>query len=247
MYAWPSVKDQLKLLLQLQTIDAGIRDYEATIAALPANIEPTKRDIARLEAGLAAETARLAEHDKWKAEQSALIARENEALGQARAKLNASRNTKEYAAATREIDFKRKSISDRDAELRKMAEAAMASAALTAQRTKDIEALKAQIADEEAEINAKIAKLREEMTESLAARDALRSQVPADLLKTYSDIASRKGTALAAIEKATCRGCHMGIPPQLANIVARMESIESCPRCRRMIYRKEMLEQPSAT
>lgn len=241
------MKDQLKLLLQLQTIDAGIRDYEATIAALPANIEPTKRDIAKLEALLAADRARIAETDKWKEEQSSLIARETEALQQARNKLNGSRNTKEFGAATREIDHKKKSISDRDAELKKVAEASQTSAAQTTQRAADIETLKAQIAAEEVEIAAKVATLRAEMQESLAARDAVRSQLPEALLKTYNDIAARKGTALAAIEKATCRGCHMGIPPQLANIVARMETIESCPRCRRMIYRKEMLEQPSAT
>lgn len=236
------MKDQLKLLLQLQTIDAGIRDYEATIAALPAKIEPTKRDIAKLEALISAERGRIAENAKWKEEQAALIARETEALTQARAKLNMTRNTKEYAAATREIDHKRKSISDRDAELKKMAELTQSSTTQTEQRAIDIEQLKAQITDEEREIAAKVEQLRGEMQDSLAARDAVRSQLPEALLKDYTNIASRKGTALALIEKATCRGCHMGIPPQLANIVARMETIEHCPRCGRMIYRKEMLE-----
>ena len=34
----------------------------------------------------------------------------------------------------------------------------------------------------------------------------------------------------------------MALPPQLNNILARMESIETCPRCGRLIYRKELLE-----
>ena len=38
----------------------------------------------------------------------------------------------------------------------------------------------------------------------------------------------------------------MALPPQLNNILARMESIETCPRCGRLVYRKELLEQPTA-
>lgn len=33
----------------------------------------------------------------------------------------------------------------------------------------------------------------------------------------------------------------MALPPQLNNILARMESIEMCPRCGRIVYRQEML------
>ena len=42
--------------------------------------------------------------------------------------------------------------------------------------------------------------------------------------------------------KGVCQGCHMALPPQLNNILARMESIETCPRCGRLVYRKELLE-----
>ena len=39
----------------------------------------------------------------------------------------------------------------------------------------------------------------------------------------------------------------MALPPQLNNILARMESIETCPRCGRLVYRKELLEVPEPT
>ena len=38
----------------------------------------------------------------------------------------------------------------------------------------------------------------------------------------------------------------MALPPQLNNILARMESIETCPRCGRLVYRKELLDQGDA-
>ena len=33
----------------------------------------------------------------------------------------------------------------------------------------------------------------------------------------------------------------MKLPPQLNNILARLESIETCPRCGRMVYRQELI------
>ena len=40
---------------------------------------------------------------------------------------------------------------------------------------------------------------------------------------------------------------HMALPPQLNNVLARGQSIETCPRCGRLIYRKEWLEAQQTT
>ena len=61
-------------------------------------------------------------------------------------------------------------------------------------------------------------------------------------LKTYDTLLSKRGYAVAPVIKGVCQGCHMALPPQLNNILARMESIETCPRCVRLVYRKELLD-----
>ena len=65
-------------------------------------------------------------------------------------------------------------------------------------------------------------------------------------LKTYDSLSQKRGYAIAPVVKGVCQGCHMALPPQLNNILARMESIESCPRCGRLVYRKELLEAAPA-
>ena len=65
-------------------------------------------------------------------------------------------------------------------------------------------------------------------------------------LKIYDTVAAKRGYAVAPVVKGICQGCHMALPPQLSNVLARMESIQTCPRCGRLIYRKELLEQPPA-
>ena len=34
----------------------------------------------------------------------------------------------------------------------------------------------------------------------------------------------------------TCRGCNRQIPPQMAIILVRANTIENCPNCNRIIY-----------
>jgi predicted nucleic acid-binding Zn-ribbon protein len=60
------LKDQLRLLLQLQAIDTRVQELEATIAQLPKPLESDKLSLTRLETMLADEKARLTETERWR-------------------------------------------------------------------------------------------------------------------------------------------------------------------------------------
>jgi len=236
------LKDQLQALLDLQTTDARVKELEAAIAKLPQRLEPTLRDLTKLETIIAGERARLEESGSWRRQQEALLEREQDALRQARSKLSASKNTKEYNAANREVDNKRKAILDREAELKKVVEAMTASSTDADAHARDVEMLRATVGTEEAKIAEQIAALKAQAADAIALRDVARARVGSTWLKTYDSLASKKGYAIAPVVKGMCQGCHMKLPPQLNNILARLEGIETCPRCGRMIYRKELLE-----
>ena len=84
-----------------------------------------------------------------------------------------------------------------------------------------------------------------QLAEARATRDAARAKVDKPWLKIYDTLAAKRGYAVAPVIKGVCQGCHMALPPQLNNILARMESIETCPRCGRLVYRKELLDPPA--
>ena len=236
------MKDQLSALLELQTADARVKELESAIAKLPERLEPARRDLAKLESIVAAERARLDESQTWRRQQEAMLEREQEALRQARSKLSASKNGKEYNAANREVDNKRKAILDREAELKKVIEAMTTSSTGADSHGKDVQALRDSLAGEEAKIAEQIATLRAQASEAIGIRDIARQKIEKSWLKTYDSLSSKKGYAVAPVIKGMCQGCHMKLPPQLNNILARLVSIEMCPRCGRMIYRKELLE-----
>jgi len=235
------LKEQLQALLELQAIDVKVRELQAAIAKLPERLEPGRRDLAKLETMVAAERARLDESQTWRRQQELMLQQDQDALRQARAKVSASKNGKEFGAANREVDNRKKSIMDREAEVKKVVEAMAESTTGAEAHTRDLEALRETLSAEEAKVAEQIAVLKVQADEAIVLRDAARTKIEKSWLKTYDSLASKKGYAVAPVVKGMCQGCHMKLPPQLNNILARLESIEMCPRCARMIYREELL------
>jgi predicted nucleic acid-binding Zn-ribbon protein len=236
------LKDQLRLLRELQAIDSRLGEVKKSINALPARLEPAKQDLTKLESMLQVERTQLAETEKWRAEQEELVKREEEAVRQAKSKLQQSRNTKDFSAASREVENKRRMIAEREEELTKVIDAMEATRARLAQREIDVAALRAKVTAEEAEVAAKVAELSNEMTVHESGRGAIASQVPRELLRRYEQVQKRRGLALVPVVDGSCKGCFMSLPPQLSNIIARGTSLESCPSCQRLLYRPEMMD-----
>ena len=250
MQRWPpkgyEVREQLVLLLQLQQSDSKVRELQTAVTQLPTKLDPLRRDLAKLQGMLDGERGKLNETNSWRKSQQEMIDREREALRQAQGKFQASKNTKEFNASSREVENKRKAIGDRESELKKVNEAAAQSSTQLDARTRDVDALRTELATSEATMASQLDALKAQLAEAIAARDAARVQVDIQWVKIYDSLAAKKGYAVAPVVKGVCQGCHMALPPQLANVLARMETIETCPRCGRLIYRKELLEPEPA-
>jgi len=240
------VREQLVFLLQLQSSDAKVRELDTAITQLPAKLDPLRKDLAKLEGMLTVERDKLTETETWQKSQREMLDRERESLKVAQAKFQASKNSKEFNAASREVENKRKSISDRESELKKMIETTSSQQTQMSTRDKDVDALRTELANGEQAMSGQLGELRAAHVEALAARDAARAQVEKQWLRIYDSLVGKRGYAVAPVIKGVCQGCHMALPPQLNNILARMTSIETCPRCGRLVYRKELLDGEAA-
>jgi hypothetical protein len=240
------VREQLQNLLQLQTCDVKVRELDTAAKQLPAKLDPLRRDLSKLQGMLDVERAKMAETEAWRKSQQELIDRERDALKTAQSKLQQSKNSKEFGAASREVENKRKSISDREAELKKVSETLAQSKSQLDSRDADVQKLRDELAAGEAAMKDQVESLNAQLAEAKTARDAARATVEVKWVKVYDTLAAKRGYAVAPVIKGVCQGCHMALPPQLNNILARMESIETCPRCGRLVYRKELLEPPAA-
>lgn len=239
------MKEQLLLLLELQTIDTRVHELRTEIAALPQKLEAAKQDLAKLESMLMEEKRRLAESESWRKEQEELIGLEDEAIRKAKSKLQGAKNSKDYTAANRELDNKRRSKSEREDEMLKVLDALEKSRAQASAHEKDVEALRAHVQAEDQRVSAIVAKLEAEVSERSVGRDAIVAKIDPKLMARYQRVMRSRSVAVVPVVNGVCKGCHMAIPPQLNNNLIRMSNIESCPRCTRLIYRKEILDEPT--
>ena len=108
--------------------------------------------------------------------------------------------------------------------------------------------LREHVEKEEAALTEQTSELEAEAKTHDSEREAMAAQIEPNLLKRYNVTMQRKGVALVPVKAGVCGGCNLHLPPQLANQLARFESLEPCPQCKRLLYRIELLgdDQPEA-
>jgi uncharacterized protein len=241
------LKEQIPLLLELQKIDARVLEVRAAIQSLPTKLEPAKQDLAKLEGLLEQERNRLEETERWRREQEALIAADDDAVRKAKAKLQAAKSAKDFAAASREVDNKRRSKSEREEEVLKVIGALEKSRAEMEAHEKDVDTLRQHVLAEQEKIAERIRELEVEATRFAEGRDEVAAKIDPQVLKRYERTLQARGVAVAPVVDGVCQGCHMTVPPQLNNILVRLDSIELCPRCHRILFRQDLFETETET
>ena len=238
------MNDQLLLLLELQVIDLKVKELNAARKVLPTRTAPLRESLVRLEALLDGERQKLTDAEQWQRTQQAMQTRDQDQLRAAKSKLNGTRTGKEFHAATREVEFKKKSMHEREIEMRKVSEAVSKSGPELGERDAAIQKLRDQLAAEEAQIATQLEEVAAQVEAASAGREAVRAKIEKGWLKAYDALIVR-GVAVAPVDNGICQGCRVRILPQQNNKLARLETIETCERCARIIYRREMLLPPA--
>ena len=235
------MKDQLILLRKLQDIDTRTNEVRQCMETLPAKLLPAKKDLRKLETILQMENDQISEADGWRLAQEDLVAGETEALKHAKQKLQDAKTAREFEAASREVDHKKRSIREREQEVLKVYEALENTREKFGSHQDDIAKLRGHIEEEEAKFSDQLRDLEQQATEIAAGRTDIATKIDPSLLRRYENVIKRRGIAVVPVKDGVCQGCHMALAPQLNNLLARFDSIESCRQCNRLLYRAELL------
>jgi predicted nucleic acid-binding Zn-ribbon protein len=91
-----------------------------------------------------------------------------------------------------------------------------------------------------AELDAQAQELSPETYQS--RRETCRKRVGRTLLERYQALLDGgRSPAIAAIERASCSGCHLRLPTMVESQARRSPAVHTCPHCRRMVYAPELL------
>jgi predicted nucleic acid-binding Zn-ribbon protein len=241
-----SLREKLKALEELQQIDLDSNEVRAEIEGLGpkrAEIDGKVKDARR---AYDEEKARLDGNERERRSLETLLGMERDKVKKWEGRLGEIRTPREYAALSREIDIAKKTNDTQSEQLK----------ALTAQAVDVQKALEERaewLAEQEEAAQGGQKQLEERraaVDERLRQLEARRAQAVAAvepaLLARYENIRRRRaGVAVAPVVGMSCSGCNRNVPPQLAIVLQRADSIETCPNCKRIIYAAEALNPPA--
>ena len=229
---------ELQHLIQLQQLEATVADAVARIAAHPGRIAEADARLQEAEQAVAAATEQLkaSQEDRRALEKDTALYQGR--LSKFKDQLAAVKTNREYQAMQHEIETAQKDLGVAEEKvLERMLEADQLTADVKkaeserATKKKAIEAEKAQMVKELAEVEQTLAT-------ATAARDALVPTVAAPTLALFDQVSkARKGVAICvATRDGMCSQCHVRLRPAVFQQVRANDGIVQCDSCRRILY-----------
>ncbi len=230
------IQEQLRQLFELSQVDRQIRAIRQKIAHVPVRREELTTSLRVKEEALAKAQERLAEIEKQKRGFEGELQLAQNRLSEFQAKVNQIKTNREYQAALKEIAETKKGNQEVEgkilglmAELERLqAEVTTTEPALQTERAAAQQELKTLEADEKT--------IEEEAKDFELKKAELRKRVDGRWLAHYDRIFAARDEGVAVVERGTCQGCHMHVPPQLLIEIQRARTIHTCPSCQRILY-----------
>jgi predicted nucleic acid-binding Zn-ribbon protein len=238
------VRQQLLDLNEIQKLDIEIRDIARAKDGVPEALQGLEARIQQTRSEL---EALVQEHETVGTEVRSIegtIHIENDKIRKWERRLNDIRNQREYQALSREIEGTRRAVRDHEEQVIELM-------ARKEELEAQMERLHNKIAEDEvdreterARVEAEVAKIDLTLDEYQKRRDQLGPKIKPNLLRRYEGIrAKRLGVGLVPADGGSCTGCNMRLPPQLFNILQRVDSIEICPSCQRILIFQGALDE----
>jgi predicted nucleic acid-binding Zn-ribbon protein len=237
------LKDQLRLIFELNQLDLKINASEESLERIPARREEIETLLQEKKAALEEKTNLLNQIEKEKRDKEGEVALAEARLKEFQGKLVQIKTNKEYQAASKEIAETKKDnkmIEDQILELMTKSET------LKKEQQEADESLKASTASfekERTEMETEEARLKATILEVEQERQKILAQIESSVLGQYHKIKKIRKEAVTFVEGGTCHGCNMHVPPQLYIEIQKSKAVHTCPSCHRILYLPELQKE----
>lgn len=231
------VQNKMNLLKDLQEIDQEISAIEATRQGYQDELSDFEADASKVQGMLDQLTDEVAVLQQAEAELQQGLLKERDNVSRVEARLPEIQTQKEYVAVLKEIDVAKKANKDVEEQMQtKKQEIAVLEADLQ-EKQDELAAIQEKSQARGAELEKLLAESEQALLKRTHTRESVAAELPASLLRKYHTLFQRRGgLALALASNGACLGCHMQLPPQQYNKLLKVEAIQTCPHCNRILY-----------
>lgn len=232
------MKEQLRLLEQLQEIDNQIFQHERELERYPKEVQEIARSLVTTRREISEGREKLAglQKDLRKREQD--LATEQEKIKRSERRLLGIKNQKEYNALSREIKLGKKVTGELEDVILGLMTTIEGLKTSLEKNEHDYAENEKRLLEKKAEAEAVTSEACSALTVLNLEKAKISESIDRDFLKRYETVRKVKGTAIAELLNGSCGACHMAVPPQLNIRVLKQEEIIVCPNCLRILYVK---------
>ncbi len=231
------MQDQMRRLIELQGIDEEINRVRARQTQCEeelGGLQVERNRVREMVEGLGAQLSSIEEECKQLAQS---LVQEKENAEKSEGRLPAIKTQKEYVAVLKEIDTAKKLSRDLEERIASRREEASGFGSEMAEKEEQLKGLEEQAAAQEGELQKELKSLKATLASKAAEREELCKAIPVPLRKRYQQLIDRRGgIAVVPANGGACLGCNIHLPPQLYNSLFRVQEIQACPYCNRLIY-----------
>lgn len=238
------MKETLLLLLELQELENSLRGLREITTSLETVKVDNQASLELFDRLLSENAVQLDEILTFCKTTQAEIDKSSDDARRARQRMNSITSQKELNALNKEIETARRNNQNNTEELKKLQAQYDEAKAAYEKRLSDIEAMRTEMKGIEDGMVAEIEARTVQSSVQRARKEEIHGTVDRPILSRFNRVMSnRAGVAIAEVMNEICGGCRMKVPPQQYNRVMRMNSLESCQQCSRMLVYRESFAQ----
>ncbi len=230
------MKETLRALVELQSLEDNLRDLRTQQAKLAAIVQENDSSRELFTGMLSAQEAELGEVRTFCGQKEDEIKESEDNARRARGRLSHIQNQRELTALNKELDTARRQNTQRTEELLSLMTQLETATTDYDKKVAEFSSLEEQMAQAEQDI---LARVREGEADALGQRtrqEELRALVDKPTLSRFDRIlANRNGCAVSPVKDQICTACRLAVSPQVLIRLMGMEKLEQCNNCRRFI------------
>lgn len=231
------MREQIKLLAQLQKLDREIQKLEKDIAAAPEEIIILKGIVSQREKSLEEARGKLEDMEKERRHKERELSAKEGPLSKYQSQLYEVKTNREYSALMVEIGNLKQENLELENEILALMEREDGLRRMMEGEKEELRRGRGRLAEEERKNEERVSILREELGKGQGGREGQVEKIESGLLSRYEKVRKGKGgLALVPVQAEVCQGCFTKLPPQVINEIMQARQMVTCERCSRILY-----------